>query len=150
MSHVTPLAMVTALALSLAGTSAFASSSHAQPAVPAPQAQPTYYVVDAGTPQEHRVYYFSRLDRNGDGQLSRAELPHDLHMLRAYFIYVDLDGNGKLSVGEYLSYATHGILQNVGAFHSSMLLPGIAMLRQPHACAPTMTGGMTDQPAMCW
>lgn len=48
---------------------------------------------------------FSELDRNHDGRLMRAEVPHDMHKLRLHFRQYDRDGNGWLSKQEYDAFA---------------------------------------------
>lgn len=91
--------------------------------------QDTYYLQRIpGTRKARRVYYFNRLDRNGDGGLSRSELPRDMHDLRGHFMQADWDHNGRLSAQEYVMYRqhtvpmytsiTHGMVVKFGPYHA--------------------------------
>ncbi|WP_083845935.1 hypothetical protein [Rhodanobacter spathiphylli] len=48
--------------------------------------------------------YFANVDKNGDGVISRSEVPKDLPGLRAHFDQYDLNRDHRLSEGEYVSY----------------------------------------------
>jgi Ca2+-binding EF-hand superfamily protein len=47
---------------------------------------------------------FATLDRNGDNRISRTEAGVDRQLSDA-FAYIDTDGDGFISLDEYLSYA---------------------------------------------
>ncbi|HEX7342241.1 MAG TPA: hypothetical protein VF269_08200 [Rhodanobacteraceae bacterium] len=122
MSYVKPLAMAAALALSVAGMQACFAATHPvnipTPQLTKPKAMSAvYYLVDAGTPQAHRVYSWKALDRNHDGQLERWEIPKSMWKLRLHFIYADFNGNGKLSPAEYIMWKDRTAPQFTGVFH---------------------------------
>ncbi|HET8555531.1 MAG TPA: hypothetical protein VFL78_11960 [Rhodanobacteraceae bacterium] len=118
----TPLTIVAALTLSLFGMDV----SAATPAIdvninPTNQQVPhqaTYYVQNPGTPEARKVYFFNKLDRNHDGQLSRSEIPKDMRYLRLHFIEADWNENGKLSPEEYVLYKRGQAPQYAGVFHA--------------------------------
>ncbi|HET7663193.1 MAG TPA: hypothetical protein VFK31_06085 [Rhodanobacteraceae bacterium] len=122
----TPLTIVAALTLSLFGMDV----SAATPAIdvninPTNQQVPhqaAYYVQNPGTAEARKVYFFNKLDRNHDGQLSRSEIPKDMVLLRTRFIYADWNQNGKLSPEEYVLYEHHQAPQYVGVFHAMVFV----------------------------
>lgn len=57
---------------------------------------------------------FAELDKNHDGKLSRSEIPHNLHELRARFRSYDKDGNGSLSPDEYQVFAHPPVIRGRG------------------------------------
>lgn len=64
---------------------------------------------DAAAAGDRAVPSFHDLDKNGDGKLTRSEIPHDveaLKQLRAHFREADLNQNGSLSSEEYVKYTT--------------------------------------------
>lgn len=120
MNYAKPLSVAAALALCLISMDALATTPNIDfttNTTPQARGQAVYYIAEAGTPQAHKVYYFNKLDRNHDGQLSRSELPKDMHRLRAYFIYADWSKNGRLSPSEYLMWEHHTAPEYVGVYH---------------------------------
>lgn len=120
MKYAKPLSIAAAMALSLVCMDAFAAAPNIDITTnPTRQAlgQATYYVANPGTTQAHKVYFFSKLDRNHDGKLSRSELPTDMHLLRARFIYADWNQDGKLSPNEYVMYKEQTAPEYVGVYH---------------------------------
>lgn len=121
MKYVKPLSIAVALALGLISMDAVAATSaidiNTNPTQQM-QEQATYYVADAGTLQAHKVYYFDKLDRDHDGQLSRSEVPKDMRYLRLHFIEVDWNENGKLSPEEYVLYEHHQAPRYAGVYHA--------------------------------
>jgi|GEM_PF-5944954 len=57
----------------------------------------------AGNPTDSPLY-FTNVDKNGDGAISRSEVPKDLPELRAHFDQYDANHDHRLSQGEYVSY----------------------------------------------
>lgn len=114
------LSIAAALTLSLFGMDAIAATPTIDfnPTNQQMSNRPTFYVINAGTPKARKVYYFNRLDRNHDGQLSRSEIPKDMKYLRSYFIEQDWDHNGKLSPEEYVLYENHQAPEYAGVFHA--------------------------------
>lgn len=124
MSYVKPLTMAAAMALAFIGLDAHAASpsitinfNPTSPQTSTPH-QATYYVANYGTPQARKVYYFDRLDRDHDGQLSRSEIPKDMRQLRLHFIQADWDESGKLSPEEYVLYKHNQTPQYAGVYHA--------------------------------
>lgn len=121
MSYVKPLAMAAALALSLIGMDAVAGTHPADITIPTTtkQALPanSFFIAEEGTANAHKVYYFSKLDRNGDKQLSRSEVPTDMWRLRAYFVYADFNHNGRVSLEEYYMWKKHLAPEYTTVFH---------------------------------
>lgn len=122
MSHVKPLAVATALVLSLTSMHAFAATPRTFIASIRPAVQATYFVVDPGTPWAHKVYYFKQLDRDHNGQLSRAELPTDMRDLRLHFVSADWDGNGMISPAEYVMFRDHTGPQYAGVYRAVVFM----------------------------
>jgi hypothetical protein len=50
--------------------------------------------------------YFPNVDKNGDGVVSRSEIPKELPELRAHFDQYDANRDHRLSEGEYVNYLT--------------------------------------------
>ena len=72
------------------------------------QPESTYYLAPIkGTRKLGKVYVFTRMDRNHDGQLSRSELPLELVDLRMHFVEADWDRNHRLSPDECRMYNEH-------------------------------------------
>lgn len=103
-----PLMVLAAFGLSAAAVQA--GSPEGSPVIdvdttaPASMAQPleTWYLRPvAGTRHMQRVYYFDRLDVNGDGELSRSEIPREMTELRLRFADADWNRNGRISADEY-------------------------------------------------
>ncbi|HET6587221.1 MAG TPA: hypothetical protein VFG67_05555 [Oleiagrimonas sp.] len=121
----TPLTIVAALTLSLFGMDVSAATPandvNFNPTNQQVPHQATYYVQNLGTPEARKVYLFSQLDRNHDGQLSRPEIPKDMRYLRLHFIEADWSQNGKLSPEEYVLYEHHQAPQYVGASHAMVV-----------------------------
>ncbi len=120
MSYVKPLTMAAAMALAFIGTDAHAATPTINYNPTGPQTttsrQATYYIADYGTPQARKVYYFNRIDRNHDGQLSRSEIPGDMVMLRAQFTYADWNQDNRISPSEYLHYRNGSAPEFVGVY----------------------------------
>jgi hypothetical protein len=57
----------------------------------------------AGNPADSPLY-FSHVDKNGDGVISRSEVPKELPDLRAHFDQYDANRDHRLSEGEYVNY----------------------------------------------
>lgn len=128
-----PLSIAAALALGLGCGSVFA----AQPETTTPtigfdaapplqqQTGEGYYLQRIpGTQKARKVYLFSHLDSNHNGQLSRAELPSEMRDLRLHFVEADWDGNGQLSAQEYRHYAKGTVPKYVGVFHAQAFYYG--------------------------
>lgn len=80
--------------------------------------QADYYLQAVpGTDQMRKVYIFSRLDRNHNGQLERSELPQDMHTLRSRFVQADWNHNGLLSPDEYLMWSHHQVPHYTPIYH---------------------------------
>jgi len=117
-NHLTALA----IALGLACTSAFAAqplelgaiSSNSPLASHASQEGYSGPIVST----VRKVYYFKTLDRNHNGQLSRAEIPKDMINLRRDFLRADFDGNGQLSAEELVLYERGDAPQYIGVNHA--------------------------------
>ncbi len=87
---------------------ATSASDQIDPAQPRLQPESTYYLAPIkGTRKLGKVYVFTRLDRNHDGQLSRSELPLDMVDLRMHFAEADWDRNHRLSPNECRMYNEH-------------------------------------------
>ncbi len=87
---------------------ATSASDQIAPAQPRLQPESTYYLAPIkGTRKLGKVYVFTRLDRNHDGQLSRSELPLDMVDLRMHFAEADWDRNHRLSPNECRMYNEH-------------------------------------------
>lgn len=87
-------------------------------AYPEPSTQKTYYLQRIpGTDKVRRVYIFSRLDANHDGQLERSEIPKEMHLLRRDFLEADWDGNLRLSPTEYVLWARHQAPKYTAIWH---------------------------------
>lgn len=118
----TPLTIVAALTLSLFGMDVSAATPatnvNINPTNQQVPHQATYYVQNPGTPEARKVYFFKKLDINHDGQLSRSEIPKDMHHLRLHFIQADWDESGKLSPEEYVLYEHHQAPQYAGVSHA--------------------------------
>jgi hypothetical protein len=56
-----------------------------------------------GNPSDSPLY-FSNVDKNGDGVISRSEVPKDLPGLRAHFDQYDSNRDHRLSEAEYVNY----------------------------------------------
>ncbi len=135
MSPRTPLSLAAVLALGLAAAPAHAATPATADArivlapsaagQDAPASQRTYYLQRvAGTNKIRRVYIFERLDANHDGELSRSEVPRDMHDLRAHFIEADWSGNGRLSPDEYRMYHTHTAPLYTAISHAMIFMGG--------------------------
>ncbi|HEX7339074.1 MAG TPA: hypothetical protein VF271_03975 [Rhodanobacteraceae bacterium] len=124
MKHIHSRYVVAALLLALISTDALAAAPAPKPTSQQPITSATYFIADAGTPNAHKVYYFNRLDRNHDGQLSRSEIPRDMVMLRTRFIYADFNGNGKLSPAEYIMWKEHTAPEYIGVYHALVFVYG--------------------------
>ena len=48
--------------------------------------------------------YFPNVDKNGDGAISRSEVPAQLHDLRVHFDQYDVNKDHRLDQAEYLAY----------------------------------------------
>lgn len=98
--------LAAALAVALAGAGTAAAQT-APPAQPPPQPQPQQSMPAPSGPQATDTKPgFDTLDKNGDGRLTRSEVPEDLRDLRAHFREYDRDHDGKLSPPEYGMYAS--------------------------------------------
>lgn len=121
MKHAKTLSIAAALALSLISMDAFAATPNIDfntgPARQV-QSQAMFYIADPGTSQAHKVYYFTKLDRDHDGELSRSELPKDMHRLRGYFIYADWNQDGRLSPAEYVMWKHNTAPEYAGIYHA--------------------------------
>jgi hypothetical protein len=94
-----------ALVAGLAGAG-LAAAQTAPPGQPPPQPQPQQSMpVQPDQPTASKPG-FDTLDTNGDGRLTRAEVPADMHDLRTHFRDYDRDHDGKLSPPEYGMYAS--------------------------------------------
>ncbi|HET7360178.1 MAG TPA: EF-hand domain-containing protein [Rhodanobacteraceae bacterium] len=67
-----------------------------------------------------KVYFFSFLDKNHNGELSRSEIPRDMHELRLHFVEADFDEDGQISAQEYLMHAEHTAPNYVGVSHAKV------------------------------
>lgn len=121
-----PLSIAAALTLSLFSMDALAATPatdvNINPTNQQVSRQAMYYVQNPGTSEARKVYYFSKLDRNHDGQLSRSEIPKDMRNLRLHFIQADWNENGKLSPEEYVLYAHHQAPSYVGVYHAMVFV----------------------------
>lgn len=98
----------TLLAAALVAGLAGAGAAIAQTPPPAPQPQPQPQQSMPAQPDQPTESKpgFDTLDANGDGRLTRSEVPEDMHDLRAHFMEYDRDHDGKLSPPEYGLYAS--------------------------------------------
>lgn len=104
-SRSTPLAMALVAGLAAAGLAAAQTTPPSQPP-PQPQAQPQQSMPAQPAQPTAAKPGFDTLDTNGDGRLTRAEVPADMHDLRTHFRDYDRDHDGKLSPPEYGMYAS--------------------------------------------
>lgn len=117
----TPVTALT-IALGLACTTAFAAqplnarmaTSNSPPAAQSSQDGYNGPIVSI----VRKVYFFNKLDRNHNGQLTRAEIPKDMVSLRRDFMRADFDGNGQLSPAEIVLYERGEAPQYVGVNHA--------------------------------
>lgn len=78
---------------------------------------------------------FANADKNGDGSLSRSEVPKELRDLRAHFDQYDANRDHRLSEGEYAGYLAslgEGACRNELHMDTSKckMLPGISATGQ--------------------
>lgn len=106
------LSSLAVLAAGVACGAAYAAQPVTTPTIafgtahPSVQAGKTYYRERIpGTDKVRKVYLFDRIDADHDGRLSRAEIPHDMHALRAYFLEVDSNQDKQLTPSEYRWFA---------------------------------------------
>lgn len=110
LAPVTAIAVASLVSVSGPAVAAEPAASSANVVTPATHGQSrkgddAYYLRRIpGTNKARKVYYFEQLDRDGDGELSRPELPHAMRNLRLHFIQADWNGNGSVSPGEYQHY----------------------------------------------
>lgn len=129
----TPLSLAAVLALGFAWGPVHAATPAADATIslgPAysqhsEQTGSTYYLQRIpGTDKVRRVYDFDRLDADHNGQLSRGELPKDMHDLRSHFLEADWNHNGQLSAQEYLMYRNHTAPMYTAISHGMIFISG--------------------------
>lgn len=116
MTILKPLLIAAALSTALVSVNAWAM----QPVSRAYTIAPTSALPDASSPPivRQNVYTFEQMDNNHDGLLRRAELPLDARAMRVNFNRIDFDGNGGLSRAEIAQYIRGSAPQYVGVYHA--------------------------------
>lgn len=110
-----PLSIAAGSVIAIVSAGAFA----AQPTTIQPQPVPSaVQAPSSSVTTVQKKYTPAELDRDHNGQLTRSELPLDVHVLRRDFVRVDLDDNGQLSPQEILHYARGTAPQFVGVQHA--------------------------------
>lgn len=121
MNYRIPVATL-AVAFALASTPCFAAHDATASSVRAGQPSTTA----SSAPQRanpmivtvHKVFFFKALDRNHNGQLTRAELPKEMVNLRRNFKRADFNDNGQISPREYILYAQGLAPEYTGTAHA--------------------------------
>ncbi len=110
----------TLLVLGLACIPAFASGPANNSLTPShtPSLTSTSPQTEVIVSRMRKVYFFKDLDKDHNGQLSRAEIPKDMVKLRLDFVRADYDENGQLSPEEYVLYSRGLAPQYTGVYHA--------------------------------